>query len=39
MKKKLSEQSTKFKIKNEVLCDFIALLEAEIIGSDAVFLG
>ena len=39
LKKKLSGESTKFKLKNELLCDSIALSETEINGSEAVFLG
>ena len=37
-KKKLSDQSTQFKLKNELLRTFIALLATEINGSEAVFL-
>ena len=37
-KKKLSDQSTQFKLKNELLRTFIALLATEINGSKAVFL-
>ena len=33
------EQSTQFKIKNELLRNFIALLATEINGLEAVFLG
>ena len=39
LKKKLSEQSTQFKLQNELLRNFIALLATEINGSEAVFLG
>ena len=35
----ISEQSTKSKLKNELLHNFIALLATEINGSEAVFLG
>ena len=37
--KKLREQSTQFKLQNELLRNFIALLATEINGSEAVFLG
>ena len=39
MKKELSEQSTQFKLKIELLCGLIALLATEINRSAAVFLG
>ena len=38
LKKNLSEQSTQFKLQNELLRNFIALLATEINGSEAVFL-
>ena len=36
--KKLSGQSIKFKLKNELLCNFITLLATEIDRLEAVFL-
>ena len=36
---KVGHESTQFKLKNELLCDFIALLATKINGLEVVFLG